>query len=165
MITQRSLFASVFSFGLGCAPLVAPTTAFAADTKIVPAYVCLPSGTNYFSGDDGSVSNNSSSIALTLRCPIVRDNTTAKPTSVKVSVKDNGASTGVICRVRTSALAASGIFSGADVTSSGTGIKILTLPIPTTMPANALYLVSCTIPAIPSGEPSSSVRGIIYEEL
>ena len=162
MITQRSSLASLFALGLGCAPLV-PATAFAVDTKIVPATVCLPSGTNYFSTEDG-VFNNSSTSALTLRCPILRDNTTSKPNSIKVSVKDNSATIGVTCRVRNVGFDASGIFSGADVTSSGTGIKILTLPLPTVFPTNALYTVTCTIPATPSGQAASGVRGIIYEE-
>jgi hypothetical protein len=162
MIMQRSLFASAV---LGCALLVAAPTAFAADTKIVPAYVCLPSGTNYTALSEGGISNSSSTTPLVLKCPIIRDNTTAKPTLIKVSIRDNSPSTDVTCHVRASSLDGIGLQAGASVKTSGTGFKMLTLPIPTTMPTNAAYFVDCIIPARPSGETSSSVKGIIYEEL
>ncbi len=100
-------------------------------------------------------------------CPLVRDNTTAKPAKIEVSVVDNstnlvGDDGNIKCRALTVNRFGTVAARGRLVSTSGTSPAgaILNLPTPAQVYPDGTLTVHCVIPRRAVGNPPSGVASI-----
>jgi hypothetical protein len=143
----------------------AATSAALADAKIYSAASCVRLSTIVL-GNNGQVSNLSQTLGGSILCPLVRDNTATKPTSITVGVIDNSSllvgNGDISCKLVGTTLTGKTVFTGAVSKTVGTNSAGQSLPIllPASIPADAQIAVSCTIPRRGVGDPASVVGGI-----
>jgi hypothetical protein len=88
--------------GAGAASCVSSTDVPIVDTKVFPATMCRPTGSTssmYYDGH-GRLLNPSTTAAMTVICPIVRDASREKWASVHVVVADRNPNANVTCAAR-----------------------------------------------------------------
>lgn len=173
MQLSRTLIAAIGYIAAAVA-LCTPGGAQAADTKVIPAISCIRAAHLQFSTSGAYVFNSSVTNGGNITCPLVRDNTSAKPLRIEISVFDKSSVTSpagagdVSCQAYfASRFGSSYIASARSKTLSGasnTG-QILRLQIPISVHALGGYAVSCYIPRRQStADGHSSISSILIEE-
>ena len=143
----------------------AATSAALADAKLYSAASCVRLS-NLSLGSNGQISNLSQTLAASILCPLVRDNTAAKPTAITVGVIDNSSllvgDGDIRCKLVGTTLTGKTAFTGSVSKTSGTNSagQSLSILLPATIPADARIAVSCSIPRRGVGDPASVVGGI-----
>lgn len=149
------------------------SVAQAVDTKTQQASTCfVVSGlgaAGAFREAGGRFQNSSLIGEVNISCPILRDNTSVKPSAVRVGVRDVSSTLvgpdNISCRVQSASQTgtigvAGGLVSTAGVNSAG---QVLSLPIPA-VPVNGTLSVFCTIPRRGAFDPNSWVASIFIDE-
>lgn len=153
-----SLALSAFAF------VAVPATL--ADTKIYSPLSCRGTTTVLPNiNSNGAVINNSSTLPFTVLCPIPRDNTGARPTSIQVNVTDNSSAVlgdgdfqcNAISTTKTGITAVAG--STAQTAGTNSAGVTLNLAVPTVL-ADGLLFVKCKIPRRGVGDPASFMGAI-----
>jgi hypothetical protein len=153
-MTRLSLLAASTIF---CA-LAAP--AAMADTKIYPAAgLCIGGSTDARL----AVVNLSFTSFINVNCPLGRDRTNAKPTSIEVSLFDNSSllvgDGDFHCRAVAVSKTGTVQSLGAIVNTSGTSSAgtTLALPVPAANFIDGYYYVNCQVPRRGGGDPASGI--------
>jgi hypothetical protein len=149
------------------------TQALAADEKTIAATGCtVLSGAGTPVRDNRGRLFNASTIGeLNVFCPLVRDNVTAAPISVKTVVIDNSSTLvgpdNITCKLHHMSSSGNSLSVGATVGTTGTNSNgtILTLPLPSAQFPRGAYGVYCTLPRRGAGDPSSAIASITIDEL
>jgi hypothetical protein len=151
--------------------LAGASGAAAGDTKVFPATMCVQEGSTstIVRNGEGRVLNYSSS-PVTVVCPIVRDNTTAKWYSVAVVVADRSTAADVSC----TAVSAQhdGLYGGFNPeTKKTTGAdfdwwvsRTLVFAPQSQERDNGTYFVRCTIPGKQQGWDPSGIYSYRTDE-
>jgi hypothetical protein len=140
-----------------------------ADTKIIPAGLCVDGGPGNFRNGFGTLRNDSFTQGLLALCYIVRDHPSAKPTKIEVSVFDNSSATGnkdIRCHVKVANRFGQVGAAGAVRSTSGTNSAgvVLNLPLPAANHVDGAIIVICEIPRRGVGDPPSGIASIKYVE-
>ena len=162
----RLLLATVSAVVALSAGLGSPT-AWAIDNTTFPGAMCIrnsdqPGGSAHF-GNSARLFNTSTTTALNVICPIVRDNTTTPWASVQVTVIDQHVSQNVSCRalsfsrdgtttLQTAVLSTSGNSSSGKVINFGAIGEF----------DNGYHFLRCHLP--PKGAEASAVASYLISE-
>ena len=118
----------------------------------------------------GVILNSSFVSDGSIACFLDRDQPTARPVKIEVSVVDNSSvlvgAKNISCKAILINRFGTATSSGAPVSTSGTDAAgtILDVPVPAGALANGTLVVQCTIPRRAAGNPSSSVASIKLTE-
>jgi hypothetical protein len=160
-IAAATLLSNIFS-----------SQALAGDEKTISATGCtfIKGAGTAVRDERGRLRNTSTAGEVEVFCPLLRDNVTAKPTSVKVVVVDNSSTLvgpdNVTCKLNHMSSSANNLSVGATVGTTGTNSNgtILSLPIPSAQFNHGAYGVYCTIPRRGFGDPDSWIASITIDE-
>lgn len=170
---KREPNASFARIILGACPLlIALWTCFAAvtvraDDKSYPATSCrqvFGSGGTPGTRPNGSVANDSSGSAMTLICPIVRDNTqTSGSWTVDVRVDDRTDTAAISCTGLSRSTFSAAISSNTQQTAvNPQGFATLPIAVPSGS-TDGYYAIRCTLPAVGSSGPSAVIAYVVRE--
>lgn len=143
------------------------STSAMADDKVFGAGACYQtSGAGVLAKDThGSVYNSSTSSAVDIDCPIVRDNPAATISASQISfdVFDRSSGADVSCWFINELATSSGLFAvesdGASSSSSGNGVQnIVVTTSSSSLGATQFSHVRCWVPAWTGTNPSHVVR-------
>lgn len=143
--------------------------ALAGDEKTIAATGCTALSGSVSRDDRGRLFNISPTLPADVICPLVRDNVTAAPLSIKAVVIDNSSlllgDGDITCRVRSMSSSGNQVISGPLVGTSGTNSNgtILTLT-PVSEFDRGAYVVQCKIPRKGLGDPNSGIASITIDE-
>jgi hypothetical protein len=159
------------SIALCAAALLTAVSAAHADVKIFPAGSCYPFGSQSNDSDPdlfGRWVNRSSDIDAIIVCPLVRDVTDQRATSIQVSGVDNNSNAGenITCRASTVNRVGTSSNGGGTVSTSGANSagQTLNVPKPAVNHINGSFIVVCHIPRVPSGGQRSHIASIRLTE-
>ena len=162
----RHLLATLSAAMVMSAALGAPT-AWADDTKTFPGAMCLRNsdhtGGSAYYGSSARLFNTSTTLALNVICPIVRDNTTSPWLSVQVTVIDQHVSQNVSCRALSLSRGGTTTFQSAALSTSGNSSsgKVINFG-PIGEADNGYYFLRCQLP--PKGADASAVASYLISE-
>ncbi len=169
MKTQN--FKKLFAMAISIAALSGMYSPSRADEKTIPATNCVQvSGIGTIVRDlNGRLFNTSNFGDVTVLCPLVRDNVTAAPTSIRVVVFDNSSTLigedDILCRVRSMSPTGSQSFLGSVRATSGTNSAGTTLTLtPVSEFDRGAYGVQCTLPRKGLIDPDSGIASITIDE-
>jgi hypothetical protein len=151
----------VMSAGLGA------STAGAVDNQTFPGAMCIrnsdqPGGSAHF-GNSARLFNTSTTAALNVICPIVRDTTTSPWLSVQVTVIDQHVSQNVSCRALSLSSDGNTTFQTSALSTSGNSSsgKVITFG-PIGESDNGYHFLRCQLP--PKGADASAVASYLISE-
>lgn len=137
----------------------------AADAKIYPGSMCRRADTTADTWLDGSRLFNNASSAITVDCPVVRDNTSSISSSY-LYVLDYSSTANISCTlVNQSLSSASSYYWSSTVSSSSatTTHQKLTTGAPSSSISSGYLFFSCSVPAA-SGSSYSGIAGYYVNE-
>jgi hypothetical protein len=152
----RRLFATLSAAAVMSGVLGAPTVH--AGAHVFPATLCeIRSGDVPFFTQTGEL-QNAGTTQLAATCPVVRDNTTGKWTSIQAKVEDRHNGAGVSCRAISTFADGTLLDIAGTVASSNSfiGRTTLTLPLPNEADNGSLVLDCRVPPQSPNGISSVS---------
>lgn len=161
----RAAFIGVALLALGAPAAAADIQTFSAGNCVVTSGVPTDMKANAF----GVMLNSSFALDGTIACFLERDQPTAKPTKIEVSVVDNSTvlvgAKNVSCKAILVNRFGTATSSGTPVSTSGTDTgTILNVPVPAAATPNGTLVVQCTIPRRAVGNSASSVASIKLTE-
>lgn len=135
-----------------CFALV-PSESFAADSKVRPAESCVRVSGGTPALFFGTMDNASTTSAMSIDCPLPRDNTTAPLTSAFVKVRDLNAAQSVACQLVGVYQSGTGTFTASEsksTSASGVNSNWVNLTfgnLPGFNPGSqGYYYIQCTVP-------------------
>ena len=157
MISKKTITRLAIFAGLG----LVTSTSFAVDDKRYPGADCRQISGGIYNFFGGTVFNSSTTSALGLMCPFVKDS--AGVTSGSVTVYDRHPSQDISCTIFSELNNASGnFFTSAAVTSSGFGSAPQVLGFGA-LPNNEYYYATCTLPPSSAGNVSHLASFVVNE--
>jgi hypothetical protein len=166
MNARISALATLATVSISALPMT-PGPVLADDRKSYPASLCSSASNNLAYQQEGHIENTHASSAITVVCPLLRD-TVADDLSIvafRVWMLDRHPSQNVSCTIQSRQEDGDFVDSETKNSSGSSGnIQQHNFAVPIDSEVSGVYLMSCSIPPVSSGNRSGVISYVIDED-